>query len=171
MCCLQMARVKCTRWAELGESVLTTAEISLALGVRSDFCLLNPTPSGQFFTVGYDDGHISIPPNTLCDMQQLSEVMKESPHSRTPLTEAVDRITSMIAPVAEKLVAKGQRIAVVIATDGLPDNSTSFLRSLQQLQQLPCWVIVRLCTDEVRRVHPPAHRRHRAAERCSTPSA
>lgn len=138
-----------TRWAELGDSVRMATEITTALGARTDFNLLNATPAGQFFTVGFDE-RIGIPPNTLCDEAGMSKVMSESPCGRTPLTQAVQAIIAAVAPVAHKLQASGQQVAVIIATDGLPDDSNSFLAALQQLQQLPVWIVVRLCTDDVR---------------------
>ena len=144
----KMAKVSATRWAELGDSVAVAGEIAAALGARTDFNLLNATPSGQFLTVGYDDGQMNIPPGQLCDLAQLKAVMQESPRGGTPLTEAIQKIIATVAPGAERLKAQGQQVAVVIATDGLPNDPKSFLQSLQQLQQLPVWVVVRLCTDQ-----------------------
>jgi hypothetical protein len=48
---------------------------------------------------------------------------------------------------------------VVIATDGLPTNELGestelvkqeFLQALRSLQQLPCWVVIRLCTNDTK---------------------
>ena len=44
--------VSTTRWGELGDSVCMAGQISAALGARTDFHLLNPTTSGQYFTMG-----------------------------------------------------------------------------------------------------------------------
>merc|ERR1719152_650237 len=54
----------------------------------------------------------------------------------------------MVEPVQHELRARGEQVTVIIATDGLPNDSRSFLRAMQQLQALPCWVVVRLCTDD-----------------------
>jgi len=144
----KMAKVSATRWAELGDSVCMAADISLKLGVRTDFNLLNGTPRGQFFTCGHDDGRTSVTPGVPCDLGNIKAVMGESPRGGTPLTEAIERIITSVAPGADKLRTHGQQVAVVIATDGLPNDPASFLRKLQELQALPVWLIVRLCTDQ-----------------------
>jgi len=144
----KIAKVNATRWQELGDSVGMAAEISVRLGVRTDFNLLNGTPKGQFFTCGHDDGRTSVTPGVPCDLDGMRAVMAESPRGGTPLTEAIERIITSVAPGADKLRANGQQVAVVIATDGLPNNPSTFLRKLQELQQLPVWLIVRLCTDQ-----------------------
>jgi len=144
----KIIRVGATRWAELGDSVAMASEITIAMGARTDFHLLNPTPTGQFFTVGYDNDRCGIPPNQMCDLAGIAAVMSESPRGRTPLTEATQRIVSAISPMKDKLIANGQQVVVVIATDGLPDDSHTFLTALQGLQSLPVWTVVRLCTDE-----------------------
>lgn len=143
----KLSAIQATRWQELGDSVCTAGEIAQALGARTDFLLLNPTPAGQIFTIAAN-GMNHIATGLPIDVQQLRAVIKEGPHGGTPLTEAVDRLIAAIAPVAATLSAQGQQAAVILATDGLPNHPESFLASMQRLQQLPVWVVVRLCTDQ-----------------------
>ena len=55
----------------------------------------------------------------------------------TPLTEAVDKVIRTVEPMAAQLREAGQRVMVVIATDGHPNNRTTFLDAMRRLQQLP----------------------------------
>jgi len=140
--------IKSTRWAELGDVISEMAEVAATLGSCTHFHLLNPSSVGQFFALA-DDGtsgvHGAGAPATL---ETVKAAMKTSPSGTTPLTESVQHISALIAPSADLLRAQGQKAVVVLATDGLPNDPSSFLRALQELQRLPVWLVVRLCTDE-----------------------
>ncbi|EOD16195.1 hypothetical protein EMIHUDRAFT_124223, partial [Emiliania huxleyi CCMP1516] len=145
----KLARVGATRWQELGDAVVMAATVSETLGARTDFQLLNPTPAGQTFSVCAGGGsHLPVPAGVACDVPRLKQVMGDSPRGTTPLTEAVEKILANLSPAADKLRAHGQQVVVVLATDGLPNDASSFLAALQRLQRLPVWMVVRLCTDE-----------------------
>ena len=56
-----------------------------------------------------------------------------------------------------QLESTGQKIAIIIATDGLPTDSSGtcskyskdeFVTALKSLEGLPVWIVIRLCTDE-----------------------
>jgi len=141
----------CSRWQELATDAVALGKMSAALSARTDFHLLNPMPgiSGGV-SLGTDafDGGIAPLGHTVdvLELQRLLE--KVNPYSTTPLTEALAKIISMIEPMAPKLRAAGQNIAVVICTDGLPNHKQSFVRAMRRLQTLPVWCVVRLCTDD-----------------------
>jgi len=63
----------------------------------------------------------------------------------------------IVSSMADELRREGRKVAIVIATDGLPTNehgvggshvSQQFVESLRMLEGLPVWVVIRLCTDE-----------------------
>ena len=124
--------IKASRWAELGDVVMELTEAVTSLGAETHFHLLNPTPAGQYFVVA-DDGHNShiSKVGAPADVSTIKRVMSTSPMSTTPLTEAVQTCISVIAPAAEKLRAHGQQVVVVLATDGVPNEPTTFLSALR----------------------------------------
>merc|ERR1712151_735711 len=82
-----------------------------------------------------------------------------TPRGTTPLTERLKKIHRRIAPQAMDLARKGQKVVLVIATDGLPTGS-GYTRPAGPEQQrlmvaelrrisaeLPMHLVVRLCTN------------------------
>lgn len=143
--------IKATRWGELGDVVLEMTDAVNALEAETHFHLLNPTPAGQYFVCadqGSDTQHGFGRAGVPSGIAQIKRVMDTSPTGSTPLTEAVLLVIQLIAPAADQLRASGQQAVVVLATDGLPNDPHTFLHALQDLQRLPVWLVVRLCTDE-----------------------
>merc|ERR1712167_165923 len=138
--------VSCTRWRELADDVEHIATLSSALGARTDFHLLNPTGGYDALTIGSDTTGIAL--GTKASLEHVKAAMQTTPNGRTPLTGAAIRIISMLEPHALKLRSRGERVVVILATDGLPDDPRSFLVAMQRLQALPVWLVVRLCTDD-----------------------
>ena len=142
--------ISATRWAELGDVVMDLGQVVTSLGAETHFHLLNPTSAGQYFVIAdaagssCSAGRAGQP----VDLPVLKRAMDTSPTGTTPLTEAVEMVIQCIAPAAEELRANGQQAVVILASDGLPNDPASFLKALQLLQQLPVWLVVRLCTDE-----------------------
>jgi hypothetical protein len=144
----RLTPVKTSRWTELSDTIMGIAELATTLGARTDFHLLNATSQGQCLSVGGECSDVACvaQPVTLPELKR--RIGKISPSGGTPLTEAVMQVASLIEPAAAKLRAKGQKACVVLATDGLPNDRHSFERALHELQRLPVWLVVRLCTDD-----------------------
>merc|ERR1719473_2245069 len=128
---------------------LPSPALSAALNARTDFHLLNPSPGFSAATI-CSGSWTDIPPlgSTVDEQALRSMVRGVSPSGSTPLTESVMSVVSMIEPFATALRQSGQQVAVIIATDGLPNHKASFLQAMMTLQTLPVWVVVRLCTDD-----------------------
>jgi hypothetical protein len=144
----RLTPVKTSRWTELSDTIVAIAELASTLGARTDFHLLNATSQGQCLSIGGECSDVACvaQPVTLPELKR--RFGKISPSGGTPLTEAVMQVASLIEPAAAKLRAKGQKACVVLATDGLPNDRHSFERALHELQRLPVWLVVRLCTDD-----------------------
>lgn len=149
----QLRSVAATRWDELSQVVLQTAEVAAAIGARLDLHLLNRYgPHPQFMTLTAPDTDAdAVPLSRMCTVNEVRQCMHSiTPSGRTPLTAAVAQIEARLQPVAARLAAAGQKAVVVLCTDGLPDDPTTFLQAVQRLQSLPVWLVVRLCTDDDR---------------------
>ena len=143
--------VNCTRWRELGETVSYHASLSGRGGWETEFRLLNRPNNGlpQRVTVRGPD-----------DVPRIDRVMTGSrPGGCTPLTAHLMEIRSTFddLPFVEGLRERGQRVVVVIATDGMPTDEQgyanelvrdNFKRALDAFVGLPVWIVVRLCTDD-----------------------
>jgi len=144
-----MRSISCSRWNELTEDVLAIASISTVLGARTDVHLLNPTRGFAACSVNAKSWDGIAPLGPAVDESTLGCQMREiRPNGGTPLTEAVMDVVSMITPIAHSLRANGQAVPVLLCTDGLPNNRQTFIQAMQQLQALPVWCVVRLCTDD-----------------------
>eukprot|EP00957_Ditylum_brightwellii_P018510 1392199-Ditylum_brightwellii.AAC.1 len=51
------------------------------------------------------------------------------------------------------LSVQPHQVAIVIATDGLPNEHVSFLNAMRMMQKLPVYIVVRLCTDDDAAMH------------------
>ena len=134
--------INCTRATELAATVLVQAELAAALGTRCVFQTLN----GPCLTVDGTQGKDAA----AAGVTALHNVFGTDglASGSTPLTEAVVKTISLIEPMVEQLRATGQRAVVVLATDGRPNNPTTFKEALRRLQELPVLITIRLCTSE-----------------------
>jgi len=142
--------IPCTRWDEIKDCVHYHEEMSNLLGSPTEFRLLNRprnTHINQVFSAG-EEGARSHLKSTLEGV---------TPDGITPLTEHVKRLKQEIQEMSSHLKAQGQKVVIVLATDGLPlDKESSglpeakqkFLDAMRSLEGLPVWIVIRLCTDE-----------------------
>mmetsp|Transcript_3685 Transcript_3685/g.7456 ORF Transcript_3685/g.7456 Transcript_3685/m.7456 type:complete len:283 (+) Transcript_3685:28-876(+) len=143
----------CSRWEEIQETVIYHMQLAETIQAPTEFRLLNRTGdrrTAQRLSIALD--HSSFNATTAGNM-----IRAISPHGCTPLTEHIDEIHQEVASLESDLRESGQRVAIVIATDGLPtdfygQNSLQtrqrFVNSLRRLEGLPVWLVIRLCTDD-----------------------
>ena len=148
--------IDCTRWEELHECVNYHIQLAALLEAPTTFRLLNDpgvlAGSQQFGVAEMGDDQISNEVQTARDI-----VRKTSPSGVTPLTRHIEEIQVAVRSMAADLNQRGQRVALVIATDGLPTDAegmagkfeqSRFVEALRSLERLPVWVVIRLCTNE-----------------------
>ena len=89
--------------------------------------------------------------------QAVLAIHKSRPAGATPLTPHLLEFRRRIRSVEEQLRQEGQQAVVVLATDGLPtdkdgeeseDAKDEFAEALKTFQNLPVWIVIRLCTDD-----------------------
>lgn len=77
----------------------------------------------------------------------LNEAFDQQPTGGTPLCRHINEIVGEIREVAPQLRAAGQRACIIIATDGEASDG-DVAEALRPLKDLPCWLILRLCTND-----------------------
>jgi len=143
-----------TRWEELQQTVLHHAEMAGVLNMQTHFRLLNYPGDRigvQEFTIAEESGDLAQ------EMRQTRNILQRTkPAGVTPLTEHILNIEKTIRIFKQELNESDNMVAIVIATDGLPTDSTGeeteqvrweFVNALKLLEDLPVWVVVRLCTS------------------------
>jgi hypothetical protein len=151
----------CSRWNEVLETVKVQSHLSATLGAPTDFRLLNPPKGGLFkgskkFRVG--QGHARR------DTRRADSILKRTePKGMTPLPACIREVEQEIRLMQPELEARGQRVCLVLATDGCNYNlenigaghtndpeearQEELLKALEALEGLPVCVVIRLCTD------------------------
>ena len=152
----QVKIVPCTRWKELQGTVEYHVQMAALLQAPTIFRLLNNPGAAagpQQFSVAmrgskYIDDDVA---------SALSTILNTSPGGVTPLVRHIREIQQEVAAMAPALVQKGQRVAIILATDGLPTDERGiggemqkrlFIEAMRTLEGLPVWIVVRLCTDD-----------------------
>jgi len=136
--------VRSSRWEELGDSLVWHATLAANLGAPTEFRTLNPPGGGipQVMNVGMG-GDLDVEH----EVQQVRRLTSSSPSGRTPLCEQIRAVTARIKSQETALRASGQRVVVVIASDGAATDGR-IEEAMRPLQTLPVWIVVRLCTDD-----------------------
>jgi hypothetical protein len=148
--------VSCSRWKEIQETVDYHAQLAALLEAPTTFRLLNDPGSH----IGPQEFSVAATGPELIhhDLEVARNTMaRGSPIGVTPLVRNIKEIRQQIYDLAPTLLSQGRRVALVIATDGLPTNdygiasrdaNNEFTSALRTLEGLPVWIVIRLCTDE-----------------------
>ena len=148
--------VPCTRWKELQGTVEYHVQMAALLQAPTVFRLLNNPGAAagpqQFSVATRGEKYVDADVATA-----LSTIMNTSPGGVTPLVRHIREIQQEVAAMAPALMQKGQRVAIILATDGLPTDERGiggevqkrlFIDAMRTLEGLPVWIVVRLCTDD-----------------------
>lgn len=141
--------VQTTRWQELQENAIYHAKLAGLLKAPTIFRLLNHPGArvgAQQFTVADNPGS-----GVQESMNKAVEIInKTQPEGYTPLLFHIKEIKDYVQSIEPQLTAAGKKAAVIIATDGVPTDASQdqMVQHLNELQQLPVYLIFRLCTDE-----------------------
>jgi hypothetical protein len=77
----------------------------------------------------------------------LDQLVSSTPAGKTPICEQIRQVTASVRAQADELRSKGKKAVVVIATDGVSTDG-DLTDVMRPFEQLPVWVVVRLCTDD-----------------------
>ena len=93
------------------------------------------------FKVGSNDA------SSVQELSQIEKLVNSSPTGRTPLCAQIRDVCAEIAADAPLLRANGQRVCLVIASDGQASDG-DVAEALRPLRDMPVWIVIRLCTDD-----------------------
>ena len=71
----------------------------------------------------------------------------KSPSGQTPLCKQIGEIILQIQAMEHALRSNGHKAVIIIATDG-ESTDGDIAAAMKPLESLPCWVVIRICTDE-----------------------
>jgi hypothetical protein len=141
--------VDSTRWEELKECVKYHVELAHLLRAPTSFRLLNGSSQFDIAQAGEEVQGEVVNAMSILDRTQAQGV--------TPLTAHIREIAQIILCLSPQLVSENKRVTVVIATDGVPTDyqgthdeitTRDFVAALKELEGLPVWLVIRLCTNE-----------------------
>ncbi len=147
--------VQCSRWSEIQETVEYHASLAALMKAPTIFRLLNdPGNIGpQVFSIAEHGDETMIER----DLEIVRTTMsKAHPTGATPLITHINEIREQVEQLEPMLRRDGRRVAIILATDGLPTNPPgsrvggereNFTKAMKSLEGLPVWIVIRLCTD------------------------
>mmetsp|Transcript_119078 Transcript_119078/g.297102 ORF Transcript_119078/g.297102 Transcript_119078/m.297102 type:complete len:345 (-) Transcript_119078:80-1114(-) len=155
--------VRCTRWDEIKHMALEHARWNAATGTPCEFVLLNP-PSHPERREGVDFAVVDASRSSASAVREQVEGVRRmldqtQPGGVTPTADRLSELHRRISHERMDLAARGQRVVLVVVTDGLPTKATSnrptqedkrvLVEALRKMTlQLPVFVVLRLVTDE-----------------------
>jgi len=128
--------IKCSRWSELVSSLTFHATLADIANAPTEFRMLNMAE--PVIINGKDAGKAK---------DAFLDLLNESPGGQTPICFQVKAVIEKIKMVENTLRQNGQKACVIICTDG-ESTDGNLTESMRPLENLPVWVVVRLCTDE-----------------------
>mmetsp|Transcript_41855 Transcript_41855/g.61452 ORF Transcript_41855/g.61452 Transcript_41855/m.61452 type:complete len:245 (+) Transcript_41855:147-881(+) len=75
------------------------------------------------------------------------------PRYTTPLARHMFAIYDQLLPLKTHLRQTNQKIILVIASDGIPNDVDAVYSAMHLLQKLPIFLLIRLCTDDELAIH------------------
>jgi hypothetical protein len=160
----RMASHHCSRWEEIKHMALQQAEWNAVTGTPCEFVLLNPGPGplqeGRDFVRMNSGSGTSFFGNSSTSIESLRRMLDMTgPGGLTPLTDRLQEIHQRIQQQHMEMAQSGQRVVLVIATDGLPTSAFSAVSSevekrrmtdaLKRLGfELSVIIVIRLVTDD-----------------------
>jgi hypothetical protein len=153
-----LQEMPCTRWEEVVDMAQTHARWNMVLGVPCEFHVLNPigdpNQEGTGFVVTSADRGPAEP-----QLAMLTDFLKRNgPKGVTPLANRLGDIRQRIERERMELLQQGQRVVLIIATDGMPTSAYAgqstardredLVQALRRLSALDVHLVLRLCTDD-----------------------
>ena len=147
--------VDCSRWDEIRCCVEYHVRMASLLHAPTRFRLLNHPNFGNNssnFSIAENPGSVA---NEVTDA--LNFLRRVRPGGCTPLTQHILDIHREVSDMTTELRQTGRRVALIIATDGLPTDERGyggiayqkeFVEALRLLEGLPVWGVIRLCADD-----------------------
>ena len=132
--------LKCSRWTELCESLLFHLELAHIACAPSEFRLLNGLEP-KFV------GDKNLDPDSM-GYRAVKKIFTDgSPKDRTPLCRHINAVVQYLQFHEQTLRGNNQVVSLIICTDGVSSDG-DVTHAMRPLKNLPCMVVVRLCTDE-----------------------